>query len=760
MSRLSLPLIALGLGAAALVGCDDEPGETPAEGCVSDEAFFQALSLSLLEPDCSNCHNPQGAARDTDFVLAAPGETNALQRNFAMMKDLAALERDGTSILLLKPAGELGHEGGVRTPAGSAHYRDLEQLINRFETPTACDGEDTTGDVLDKVRVLTPVETLRKAKLQLVGELPTPEEIALVETDGEAALAPLLEEYMTREAFFGTLKRWYNDLLLTDKYRGGNRATDLLDSERFPGRYYYNDLPDDEEGQLARRYANNSVAREPLELIAHVVRNDRPFTEILTADYILVNPFSARIFGVTPDFDDPLDPLEWREARLMDYPHAGILTSPMFLNRYPTTATNRNRHRARTVFSLFLATDILAKAERPVDPTQIRDHNPTMHNNQCTVCHAAIDPIAGAFQNFDALGRYRTMGERRDPQEGWHDDMLPPGFGEAAIDPDRWSSSLAWLAEQVVADERFALSAVYAVYTGMVGRPPLANPTDRSDPRFENRLAFYNLEQAFLRRATDVFVENGYGLKAIVPEIVQSPFYRAVSSVGLDEDEAITLEYLGTARLLTPEELDAKLKAVLGQPWKRRGPDANLLLSGNEYLYFYGGIDSNDVTRRITEPNGVIANVALRMASEMGCLITPRDFHRPAGERLLFPYVEPSYAPEDDNGFPIPRVEEEIRRNIRYLHRRLLGEALAPGSAEEEATWQLFYDVWREGAVAVKNGEASGDLEGHCRPNFVFETGEGLPREQHLNSDRNYVIRAWSAVVTYLLADWRFLYHR
>lgn len=759
MRRIPFPLM-LGLGVLSLAACEDEPTETPAAGCVSDEAFFQELSLSVLEPDCSNCHNPQGVAADTDFVLAAPGETNALQRNFAMLEDVAALERDGTSILLLKPTGELGHGGGRRFEAGSQAYRELEALIARFESPTVCDGDDGDVALLDKVRLLTPVETLRKAKLQLVGELPTPEETALVETEGESALAPLLEEFMTREAFFGVLKRWYNDLLLTNKYLGGNRATDLLPSAVYPGKYYYNELPDDDYGRLARRYGNNSVAREPLELVAHVVRNDRPFTEILTADYILVNPFSAPVFGVSPDFDDPLDPTEWREARLPDFPHAGLLTSPMFLNRYPTTPTNRNRHRARVVFDLFLATDILAKAERPVDPTEIRDHNPTMNNSQCTVCHASIDPMAGAFQNFDTRGTYRIMGEGREPQEGWYTDMRPAGFGEAAIPPDGWSSSLAWLADQIVADERFALSAVYAIYTGLVGRAPLANPTDRSDPRFQNRLDFYNLEQAFLRRVTDVFVEQNYALKSIVPEIVASPFYRAASSGGLDPDEEVTLEPLGTARLLTPEELDAKLRATLGQPWKRRGPDNNLLLHGNEYLFFYGGIDSDDVTTRITEPNGVMANVAMRMASEMSCLVTPREFNIPAGDRLLFPYVETSYTPEDANGFPVPRAEEEIRRNIRHLHRRLLGESLTPGGEEEEATWQLFLDVWREGYTAVRNGEASAELEGHCRPNFVFETGEGLPGEQHLNSDRDYTIRAWSAVLTYLLADWRFLYHR
>ena len=39
--------------------------------------------------------------------------------------------------------------------------------------------------------------------------------------------------------------------------------------------------------------------RAPLELIAHVVENDRPYTEILTADYIMANPFAAKsLWGI------------------------------------------------------------------------------------------------------------------------------------------------------------------------------------------------------------------------------------------------------------------------------------------------------------------------------------------------------------------------------------------------------------------------------------------------------------------------------
>ena len=33
---------------------------------------------------------------------------------------------------------------------------------------------------------------------------------------------------------------------------------------------------------------------EPMKLVEHIVRNDRPFTDIVTADYIMVTPYSAR----------------------------------------------------------------------------------------------------------------------------------------------------------------------------------------------------------------------------------------------------------------------------------------------------------------------------------------------------------------------------------------------------------------------------------------------------------------------------------
>ena len=85
---------------------------------------------------------------------------------------------------------------------------------------------------------------------------------------------------------------------------------------------------------------------------------------------------------------------------------------------------------------------------------------------------------------------------------------------------------------------------------------------------------------------------------------------------------------------------------------------------------------------------------------------------------------------------------------------------LTPGHSQEEETFQLFLAAWREGYQEIANDQASRDLHGACRATFDFETGEGLADELKIERDSTYTVRAWMAVVTYLLADWRFTHHQ
>ena len=747
----------------------EAPGETPAEtpqavDCVSDTKFFaQRVWEPLMGTKCIACHNSTGAAKHTKLILQTDGVPGFLDHNFETVRKIAAFEYQGKSLLLIKPLGELSHGGGEVIKPDSEEYAALEEMVKRFADPTECEDDPGNSELLDDIALYSPLQTFRKAALGLADRLPLASESAGIEVGGEAALAKAVRGLLDEDAFYAWLKESFNDLLLTERYNRGDDAIDLLDEDRFPNARWY----EMEESSMAEamkalgaQHTNRAVAQDALELIAFIVRNDRPFTEVLTADYVVVNPFSAVTFGVADQvtFDDATDPNEFRMARVEGIPHAGVLTSPMFLNRFPTTATNRNRHRSRMIMQFFLALDIMKLAARPLDPTSIEDHNPTMFNPDCAVCHVVMDPLAGALQNWTADGRYLP------PEGGWHQEMRPPGFGEAVIPFEERGQAARAVAKLLVADERFATAGVVNMFNALVGRPPLSLPaSDINLGDYDARLRAYEAEKTFVEAVAAAFVDSGYDLKVVITEIILSRYYRADEAVReISEVEQDEVSALATSRLLTPEQLSRRVETVTGYPWRASATKTDYLLDRNVFRIFYGGIDSDTVIKRITEPNGVMVSVAQRMANEMSCAAVPRDFTKAPASRLLFPYVELGFLPEDANGFEVPRAIEAIKENIRHLHWHVLGQVMAPGDPEIDRTYSLFYDTWKEGRdllrLPVEEGGVNATLAYPCRAESDWWSGEAVPAERQVKTDGDYTVRAWMAVVTYLLSDYDFLY--
>ncbi|MFV8754284.1 DUF1588 domain-containing protein [Nannocystaceae bacterium ST9] len=756
---LSIALL-LGFSLAGLQGCQQEEDKE----CVSTEQFFkEEIWAPVMSTKCITCHNPSGAAKASQFVLQSSDWTGYLEANLATVERLAKLEYEGEPWLLVKPTNSVEHGGGAQFDRDSKEYAAFAELVDRIKNPVVCETDPINQDAyFEGVTQLDDVETLRKASLSLVGRLPTREEEATVLNLGVEGLDQVLTSMMSEEAFLDRVVEIYNDQLLTDRYFPDVGALDLLDSETYPGAYWFEAIEDENERNIARRRSNEAVAREALELIAHVIRNDRPFSEILTADYVVVNPWSAKVYGVNASFKDANDPSEFVEAKLLGVPHAGVLTTHMFMNRFPTTPTNRNRHRARMVFKLFLATDVLKLAERPIDPTSIQDFNPTREAAACTVCHGNIDPVAGTMQNFDEAGRYAP------PDAGWYPEMFAPGFGDTPLPTDKKLSSEQWLASQVVADPRFAASMVNIVFFALTGDEPLHEPNDPAATDYLAKLIAFDVQNAELSRIADEFVAANFDIKLVFRQIIESPYYRAKAfEPNWDEETAASpeaaqklaeLAAVGTARWLTPEQLERKIRAVTGYPWQRSLNDTNYLLSFNEYRIFYGGIDSDTIVERMTVPNGIMTSVADRMANEVACWNTARDFTKPAAVRVLFPYVEPGFEPEDTNGFEIPAVTEAIRANIQYLHWHLLGEELDIDDPEIDRSYALFLEVWRDGKRGIGLGEYEANLPGECQANTDFWTDQPLSDVERITNDPDYTIRAWMAVMTYLLGDYRFLH--
>src|SRR5262249_48183746 len=136
-----------------------------------------------------------------------------------------------------------------------------------------------------------------------------------------------------------------------------------------------------------------------------------------------------------------------------------------------------------------------------------------------------------------------------------------------------------------------------------------------------------------------------FNLKSTFKFIIKSPYFRGVSAPAGMSPALLT--DVGTARLLSPEMLNRKIIATTGVHWRKEyeyDQNHDWLLDDDKLLY--GGIDSDNVIARLTNPNGVISSVAFRMANEVACSVTAYDFTKPAAQRTLFPGIELDKVPE------------------------------------------------------------------------------------------------------------------
>jgi len=247
---------------------------------------------------------------------------------------------------------------------------------------------------------------------------------------------------------------------------------------------------------------------------------------------------------------------------------------------------------------------------------------------------------------------------------------------------------------------------------------------------------------------------------------VMTPLFRAKNAApGISDEQIGHLTEIGNGHLLTPEQLNRKIENVIGLPWTpqydRFGTPNLLSRQGdNGYRMLYGGIDSENVTQRITHPNGIMANVIERMGLEVGCNVVAAEFSLPATERKLLGLVDPTIEPEDVNGYAIPQSVDLIKQNIAFLHERLLNEKLDASSPELERTYQLFLETWREGKKAISDETQGADYPYECRAGINYLTGEAFAEDDPavFTDDALFTGRAWMTVIMYLLTDYAFVY--
>lgn len=597
---------------------------------------------------------------------------------------------------------------------------------------------------------------LRRLALSLAGRLPTTGERQVIREKGLAGLDSVLDQLMNEDAFYERLKEGFNDIFLTDGYEGNGESILSYDHFNETRHWYQKHDFSHIDGKRKRQEAlwdmarvyRESIRAEPLELIAHVVRNNRPFTEIMTADYMMVSPYSARGYGiyqqVEEQFKDPDNPFEYVAARLPalknrqgkvqesgtgDYPHAGLLSMFHYLRRYPTTETNRNRLRARMYYQHFLGIDVMELADQVADAAAIdaRYETPWMEAADCVVCHRTIDPVAGLFQDF-----YNEEGHFSPRKEGWFKDMFAPGLeGEDLPEEEKWRS-LQWLASRTAKDPRFAVAMTEHVWYILSGRMALRPPQDIEDPLFTPRRRAYSMQRGEISRVAKRFAREGFNLKLLFKELAKSSFYRAdgLKAVVEHPHRKAELHDLGVTRLLAPEQLERKIEALFGKRWGQVESKMKIL---------YGGINSQSVTERLSEPSGAMGAIQRIMANDVSCLHVTPDFALEPTKRRLFPTIEKDIVPGEN-----PASDLRIRKAIVRLRAHLLDLHEPINHPEVDRTFELFSAVVAE-AGKRKNIDRRDSY--HC----------GRINGKRVE-DPHYTLRGWRAVVTYLLRQPEFLY--
>ncbi len=760
------------------VACGEDEASKPVVACVAAVSYFEGeVWTQVAAQKCLVCHQKGGDAEESKLILLDPIKSEGKAREAVMRQNRAAFTRMATVKegeefrLLLKVAGKLDHGGSDVLQPNTTGYRILADFVRRANglAPAVkpSDAKDPQAPpFFEGVVMLDDRRLLRRCTLSLAGRLPADDEWAAVEKDGLQTLPKILDALMQEDAFYERLREGFNDIFLTVGIAAN--AETVLSYDHFEKtRLWYSNpelshlktIADKDQRQraewkLAADYRED-LLREPLKLIEHIVRNDRPFTEIVTADYIMVSPNTAHGYGVFDEvkdkFKDSNDRFESVPVKLKAlvgrskdddqesatgfYPHAGLLSTFQYLCRYPTTETNRNRLRARMYYQHFLGVDVLELAARVSDAALVtaKYKVPTMEASECVVCHKTLDPVAGLFQDYWKFADMGVYGRRK---EGWFADMFGPGFeGEDLPPTERWRS-LQWLGERTAKDPRFAVAMTGHVYYILTGRKLLLPPKDFDDPLYPAKLRAYAEQRRTTEAIAARFAQNGFNLKGVFKDWVDASFYRADGLATAVDDlcRQAELDDIGIMRMLSPEQIERKIGAVFGEKWGKLT---------DQLATLYGGIDSKEVTDRATDPSGAMGAIQRTLSNDVACTHVSRDFYLPAAQRRLFPGIELSVVPGTS-----AEGDESIRRAIVRLHEMILGRYDAVDSEELQRTFNLFNAI-------VKDATAQQALD--KRENYFCRRNDKDTPES-VSDDPLYTMRAWRGVVTYLLRRPEFLY--
>jgi hypothetical protein len=182
--------------------------------------------------------------------------------------------------------------------------------------------------------------------------------------------------------------------------------SDWLDLDRAPGQKDASAYPQYTDALAA---AMTEEARRFVTAI--LVDGTGRFDEILTGTSSFANQDLATLYGIAGVTSSALGPVSWNAAE-----RSGLFTSAAFLSLTGAAASSEPSRRGQAVFEKLLCgalpTPPAMPAAEPAAPGNgtTRQRFEQSGSMACAVsCHAQIDPLGFAFENYDGIGAYRVI---------------------------------------------------------------------------------------------------------------------------------------------------------------------------------------------------------------------------------------------------------------------------------------------------------------------------------------------------------------
>ena len=523
---------------------------------------------------------------------------------------------------------------------------------------TSCQKEinSSSMDNASQTLSLSKTDTLIRISMALRGQRPSVEQLQSIRINPEL-LSRYVDEYLQEDSFIETVRDIENESLLMRVERTALKPSDEMG----------------EAGNIGSLKLSEELFEEPLRLIAYIVENNLPYSDIVQADYTIATYLSRFMFeGIDKDaWNEEGD--KWQPLGFIDdRKPAGILSTDAFFFRHLSALLNYQRGRANHVSTALLCNNFL-DFDVDLSNVNLTDEealkNAITNDPHCVSCHQTLDPLAGFFWGFAGMND-------NFPFDYWKSERAGRGSNNTGRETGYFGTSgetMEDLGRFIANDPRFTLCTARRYFSWM------------------SQVPLNEVPYEIVGELQKIFIESNMSIKALARAIVLHPSFH-ISHTKDEENANNIIGYIHTR----PKQLARMFKSLTGFEWftliNQKGiaqeniqVPISLVTSANiGFLVMGGGYDSIILTIPEHTYNATHSVFLRNFAVEVAGYVVSTDFDTGRQNRKLLTLVDKE------------TVEESlIREQLVLLHTSILGEFFEIDSLEIDKTWALFSSALR-----------------------------------------------------------------